>query len=124
MKIKIFLLIFCLIALASSCFARQLTSEEKEFYGKLKNCTPMENPPFTIAGFENDSCKVLMTIEIPRGNNTQKQIFTYKYPRKILKEMISDAINLSKEEFNTKWVPREQEFCESVTDGEKVFYFK
>ena len=84
----------------------------------------MENPPFTIAGFENDSCKVLMTIEIPRGNNTQKQVFTYKYPRKILKEMISDAINLSKEEFNTKWVPREQEFCESVTDGEKVFYFK
>ena len=124
MKFKFFLLIFCLIALTSTCFAKQLTTEEKEFYNKLKHCTPMENPPFSVMGFEGDNCKVLMTIDAPQGTNMQKHVFTYKYPKKILKEMVNDAINLSKADYNTKWAPREQEFCESVKYGDKVLYFK
>ena len=124
MKIKCFLLIFCLIALTSTCFARQLTPKEKDFYSKLKYCTPMENPPFSIMGFEGDSCKVLMTLEPPAGANMQKQVITYKYPKNILKEMVNDVINLSKVDFNTKWEPREQEFCESVKYGDRMLYYR
>ena len=124
MKCKILLSIFCLIALTSMSYAKQLTQEEKEFYNKLKNCTPMENPPFTIAGFENDNCKVLMSIKNSPDSKAPEHVFTYKYPKKILKEMVNDAINLSKSDFNAKWIPREQEFCESVRQGDKIFYFK
>lgn len=124
MKFKLFLLVFCLIALTSTSYAKQLTPDEKEFYNKLKYCVPMENPPFSIMGFEEDSCKVLMTLEGPAGSKMEKQIFTYKYPKKILREMVSDAISLSREEYHAKWSPREQEFCESVKYGDKILYFK
>ena len=124
MKLKNFLLLMCIISLSTVCSAKQLSNEEQEYYRNLRNCTPLVSEPYEIKGFQDNQCKIIMTLKGPANSKMPVTVFTYKYPRQVLNEIVSDAINLSQSNFRAKWESREEQFCESIKYGDKIIYSK
>ena len=124
MKNILLLFLICIISLTTVCNARQLSDAEQEYYRNLSNCTPMSQEPFAIKGFENNKCEVVMTLKSPANSKMPATVFTYKYPRSVLNEIVNDAINMSDTDFRAKWEPKEKLFCESIKYGDKVIYSK
>ena len=124
MKIKFLVLLICIISLATVCSAKQLSNAEQEYYRNLRNCTPLVVEPYEIKGFEKDQCKVVMTLKGPANSKVPATVFTYKYPRPVLNEIVRDAINLSDSKFRAKWEPRGEQFCETIKYGDKIIYSK
>ena len=124
MKKRLFVFVLCVISLATTCFAEQLTSDKREYYDNLRNCTPMQKEPFAIYGFENNQCKVVMTMRAPANSKMQDYVFTYKYPREVLDSLVNDAINMNEQDFKSKWGPKEEQFCESIKYGNRIIFSK
>lgn len=124
MKNKLLLFLLCVISLTTVCSAKQLSNAEQEYYKNLRNCTPLVQEPYVIKGFENNECKVVMTLKGPANSKMPATVFTYKYPRPVLNEIVSDVINLSDAKFRAKWESKGELFCESIKYGDKVIYSK
>ena len=83
------------------CNAKELSSDQKIFYSKLRKCEKYSDSLRIIYGFEGNYCKLAMII--PEKVNNRHIIWIFKYPRSILNSLVNDAMTLSDKDLSAKW---------------------